>query len=148
MAGVKIRSRGEQLFGVANVLFMILLSVLMLIPFLAILKDSLDLGGQGDLTLTFIPKEFTLLYYDMVFNDAGVYRPFVNSIGVTLVGTLLALAVNATAAYTVSKRGLRGNRFFIYFLVVIPIIFHGGGVIANYVWYKAIGLLNTYAVLI
>ena len=124
MAGVKIRSRGEQVFGVFNALFFIIVSIMMLVPFLSVVKDSFDLGGQGDLTITFIPREFTLLYYQMVFEDAGIYRPFINSIGVTVVGTLLALIVNSMAAYTVSKRGLRGNRLFIYFLVVIPIIFH------------------------
>ena len=148
MAGVRLRSRGERLFAAANSIFLLIVSILMIVPFLAILKDSLDLGGQGDLTLTFIPKEFTLLYYRVVFNDPGVYRPFVNSIGVAVVGTALALVVNSMAAYSLSKRMLRGNKFFVYFLIIIPILFHGGGVIANYVWYKALGILNTYAVLI
>ena len=137
-----------MIFGAANVLFFLIVSIMMVFPFLSILKDSLDLGGQGDLTITFIPKEFTLLYYRMVFNDPGIYRPFVNSVGVTLVGTILALVVNSMAAYTMSKRGLRGNKVFIYFLVVIPILFHGGGVIANYIWYKTLGILNTFAVII
>lgn len=148
MAGVKIRTRGEAVFGVFNVLFMLFVSVLMLIPFLSVLKDSLDLGGQADVSISFIPKEVTLLYYRMVFSDQGVYRPFVNSVGVTVIGTTLALVVNSMAAYTMSKRNLRGNKFFIYFLVIIPILFHGGGVIANYVWYKALGILNTYMVLV
>jgi putative aldouronate transport system permease protein len=148
MAGVKIISRGERVFGAFNALFMILLSCMMLIPFLAVLKDSVDLGGQGDISIALIPKEFTLMYYQMVFNDSGVYRPFLNSVGVTVVGTTLALVVNSMAAYTMSKRNLRGGRFFVYFLVVIPIIFHGGGIIANYVWFKFLGILNTYMVLI
>ena len=148
MNGVKIRSRGEILFGVANVLFMLLLSILMLFPFLVVLKDSLDRGGGGELRLTLLPREFSLVYYEMVFYDSGVYRPFINSIFVTIIGTLLALIVNSMAAYTLSRRKLRGNRFFIYFLIVVPIIFHGGGIIANYIWFKMLGLLNTFAVLI
>ena len=148
MAGVKIRSRGEILFGMANSLFMVVLSVVMFFPFLIVLRDSLDHSGQGILTLYFLPREITLAYYRMVFHDEGVYRPFLNSIFVTVIGTVLALIVNASAAYTLSKRKLRGNRFFIYFLIIIPIIFHGGGIIANYIWYKMLGLLNTFAVLI
>lgn len=148
MAGVKIRSRGEQIFGAVNAFLLFLLSIVMLIPFLSVLKDSFDLGGQLDISLTLIPREFNLLYYRMVFNDQGIYRPLLNSIGITVVGTAMALVVNSLAAYTMSKRTLRGNKFFIYFLVIVPIIFHGGGVIANYVLYKAIGLLNTYAVMV
>lgn len=148
MNGVKIRSRGERLFGVANALFMLFISVLMVFPFLVVLKDSLDRGGAGDLRITLIPREFSLVYYQMVFYDSGVYRPFINSIFVTVIGTLLALIVNAMAAYTLSRRKLRGNKFFIYFLIVIPIIFHGGGIIANYIWFKILGLLNTFAVLV
>ena len=148
MAGVNIRSRGEKLFGVANGFFMFGLSLMMLLPFLAVLKDAVDLGGQADIRITLIPEEFTLLYFKMVFSDPGVYRPFLNSVGITIVGTTLALVVNSMAAYTMSKPKLRGNKFFVYFLVIIPIIFHGGGVIANFVWYKALGILNTYFVLV
>lgn len=142
-----MRSTGEKFFAFFNGLFMLVLSLTMLIPLLAVLKDSLDLGGQATVALSFIPDEFTLMYYRMVFMDEGVYRPFLNSIFITATGTSIALFLNAMGAYTLSRKELRGSKFFVYFLVVIPMVFGGGGIIANYIWFKAIGLLNTYFVL-
>jgi putative aldouronate transport system permease protein len=142
-----MRSTGEKVFAFFNGLIMLILSLTMLIPLLSVLKDSLDLGGQADVTISFIPHEFTLIYYRMVFMDSGVFRPFLNSVMITAVGTSLSLVINAMGAYTLSRKELRGSKFFVYFLVVIPMVFGGGGVIANYIWFKAIGILNSYFVL-
>lgn len=141
------KTTGEKLFSIGNGIFLTIVALTMLIPMLAVLKDSLDLGGQGDITLSLIPKEFTLIYYRMVFKDPGVYRPFLNSVMVTLIGTTMALVLNAMGAYTMSRRDIKGAKFFVYYLVVIPMIFGGGGIIANYIVFKAVGLLNTYWVI-
>lgn len=141
------KTTGEKIFSAANALFLTLVSLSMLIPLLAVFKDSVDLGGQGDITLSLIPKEFTLIYYRMVFMDSGIYRPFLNSIYVTAMGTTLGLILNSMGAYTMSRKDVRGSRFFVYFLVIIPMVFGGGGIIANYIVFKAVGLLNTYWVI-
>jgi putative aldouronate transport system permease protein len=120
----------------------------MLVPMLSVLKDSLDLGGQAEVRLILIPREFTSIYYQMVFRDDSVFRPFLNSVGITVVGTVLSVFINGMAAYTMSRRELRGNKFLVYFLVIVPMVFGGGGIIAEYIWFKAIGILNTYLVMI
>lgn len=145
---VQIRSPGERIFAFFNGLVLFLVSLTMLVPMLAILKDSVDLGGQADLRISLIPKQFTFMYYQMIFRDQTVYRPFLNSIGVTVVGTALGLFVNAMAAYTMSRRELRGTKFFVYFLVVLPMVLGGGGIIAEYIYYRMIDLSNRYLVLI
>ena len=66
-----MRSNGEKVFAFFNGLFMLILSLTMLIPLLAVLKDSLDLAPRG-VTLSFIPREPTIMYYRMVFKDVGV----------------------------------------------------------------------------
>ncbi len=141
------RSTGEKLFAAFNALFLLFVALTMLIPMLSVLKDSLDKGGHADITINLIPNEFTFMYYRMVFMDTGVYRPFLNSILVTVLGTGIALFINALGAYTLSRRELPGNKFLVYFLVVIPMVFVGGGIIANYILFKAVGLLNTYWVI-
>jgi putative aldouronate transport system permease protein len=145
---VQIRSTGERVFGFFNAVFLVLVALVMLVPMLAILKDSVDLGGQADVRISLIPKEFTTMYYAMVFRDPTVYRPFLNSVGVTVVGTVLGVFINSMAAYAMSRRELRGTKFFVYFLVVVPMVVGGGGIIAEYIYYRIIGIANTYFVLI
>lgn len=145
---VQIRSTGERIFAFFNGLFLIAVSLVMLVPMLAVLKDSVDFGGQADVRISLIPKEITGMYYSMIFRDRTVYRPFLNSVGVTVVGTILGVFINAMAAYTMSRRELRGTKFFVYFLVVVPMVVGGGGIIAEYIYYSVTGLANTYLVLI
>ena len=143
-----IESTAHKTFRYFNGLMLTLVGLTMLVPLLAVLKDSLDYGGQETIRLSLIPRQITGMYYQMIFMDPTVYRPILNSVIVTVVGTALGLFVNATAAYTMSRREVRGNRFFVYFLVIIPMVFGGGGIIAQYIWFKMLGLLNTYAVMI
>lgn len=141
------RSTGERVFGFFNAVFFLFVSVIVLIPVAAVVKDSVDLGGQADVRLTLIPEEFTLIYYRMVFQDRGIYRPFLNSVMITVVGTTLGLLVNGMAGYTLSRREIKGSKLLVYFLVVIPLVFGLGSIVVNYLYFKAIGLLNTYLVM-
>ena len=142
-----MRSRGEKIFGFFNGIFFFFFSIIILIPIFAVLKDSVDLGGQADVRLTLIPEEFTMIYYRMVFQDRGIYRPFLNSVMITIVGTTLGLLVNGMAGYTLSRREIRGSKFLVYFLVVIPLVFGLGSIVVNYLYFKELGLLNTYLVM-
>jgi len=141
------RSTGEKVFNIANIIFFLLFTVLMLLPILFVLKQSLDVGIQGELNISLIPKKFSLLYYEMVLKEESVYRPFLNSVYITIVGTSSSLLVNAIGAYTLSKRELPGGKFFIYFLVIIPMLF-GGGLIPTYLLMRALGFIDRFAVLI
>lgn len=144
----KIDTTGHRIFRVFNGLLLLIVALTMLVPMLSVLKDSLDFQPRSHLRLALIPQDFTLFYYRRVLNDVSVYRPFLNSVLITAVGTALSLFVNSTAAYTMSRRDIRGNVFFVYFLVIIPMVLGGGGIIANFVWFRALGILNTYFVMI
>jgi putative aldouronate transport system permease protein len=140
------RSLGEKIFNVFNIIGFFLFTLIMLIPIAYVLKNSLDISPVGEVQLSLLPQEPSLLFYRMVVNDESVYRPFLNSILVTVLGTTFAMIVNSIGAYTLSKRELPGNRFFIYFLVIIPMLF-GGGIVPTYLLIRAIGLLDTLPVL-
>lgn len=142
------RTLGEKVFNVFNILFFLLVAVVMILPMATVVKRSLDLGGHGDLYLTLIPQEFSIAFYQMVFSNQGIYRPFLNSIFVTFVGTVLAILVNSMGAYTLTQKWLRGSRFFVYFLVIVPMVFGGGGLVIEFLYYKTLGLYNRMAVLI
>lgn len=140
------RSKGEAVFNVVNLAFFFLFSILLLIPILYILKQSVDVGAATS-NISLIPTEASPVYYQMILKDRGVYGPLMNSIIITALGTFLGLAVNAAAAYPMSRPGYRPNKFLVYYLVIIPMLF-SGGLVPSFLLMRGLGLLNTLAVCI
>lgn len=141
------RTRGEKIFNAFNILLLSVFTAAILVPVFYVLKVSFETGGFGELTLSLIPKEPSTLFYRMILQDSSIWRPFLNSVFITVVGTTLSLLINSMGAYTLSKRDLRGNQFFVYYLVVIPMLF-GGGLVPTYLWIRELGLINKIWVLI
>jgi len=125
---------------VFNVAFFVLVSLAVLLPVGFVLKKSLDVAGQGDLNLTIIPREFSLIYYRLCCRTRAIYRPFLNSIYLTVVGTVLSVVFNAMGAYTLSKSKLPGQRIFMY-MIVFAMMF-SGGLMPLYLVVRALKLTN------
>lgn len=145
MSAMKM-SRGEKLFAVINLTLMAVFLLMIVLPVGFVLKQSLDIGARGELTLSLIPREFSLLYYRMILTDPGIFRPVLNSTYLTIVGTLVAMVVNAMGAYTLSKRSLPGNRIMIY-IILITMMF-SGGLVPLYLVVVRLGLYNRLNTLI
>ncbi|MFO7637104.1 MAG: carbohydrate ABC transporter permease [Clostridia bacterium] len=141
------RSLGEKIFNVFNVLGMFMLTALFVVPVLFVIKMSLETSLIGDMTLSLFPRQPELIFYRQVVRDPAVYGPFLNSIFVTIVGTALGMLINSVGAYALSKRELPGNKFFIYFLIIIPMLF-SGGLVPTYLLIRALGMIDKMAVLI
>lgn len=141
-----LRTRGEKIFGVINTVFFLFVSLVVLLPVGFVLKKSLDVGGLGELNLSLIPREFSLFYYRVLVMDKGIYRPFLNSILVTVIGTFVATGLNAMGAYTLAKRDLPGNRFLTY--MVIGTMIFSGGLVPLYLVVVNLGLIDRLATLI
>ncbi len=134
-------TRAEKIFNVANVSLFVLVSAAILLPVGYVLKKSLDAAGLGDIGLSLIPRELSLIYYRVVLRDQGIYRPFLNSIYLTVVGTAASMLFNAMGAYTLSRRNLPGRRLFIY-LIVVSMMF-SGGLMPLYLVVRALKLTNS-----
>jgi ABC-type glycerol-3-phosphate transport system permease component len=57
------------------------------------------------------------------------------------------VVLNAMAAYALMKKELPGNRFLVYYLVILPMLF-SGGLVPTYLTIKSLGLIDKFAVLI
>lgn len=145
MSAIKM-SRGEKIFAVFNLLMMAVFLLMIIFPVGFVLKQSLDIGARGELNLSLIPREFSLLYYQMILTDPGIFRPFLNSIYLTVVGTIVAMVINSMGAYTLSKRDLPGNRIMIY-IILITMMF-SGGLVPLYLVVVRLGLYNRLNTLI
>ncbi len=116
-------------------------------PFLSVLATSLasepDVIKNGGLVIW--PEHPTFNAYRTIFAGGVVTRAMEVSIGITVIGTLLSLAVTIGMASGLSRR-VWGGRFFL--LLALFTIFFTPGIIPNYLAVKQYGLLNSYASLI
>jgi putative aldouronate transport system permease protein len=105
---------------------------------LASVSDS-NLIKEGELMLW--PKGFNLKAYSLIVDNAL----FLHSFAVTVLRTVLGLAVNLllqlTIAYALSRSYLPGRRIFMIY-IIITMMFNGG-IIPTFLIVKATGLIDT-----
>lgn len=113
-----------RLFNVINGILFILISIIMLIPIYKVLVDSFDLSSAYGMRLW--PKQFGLAGYASVLSNPTLYRPLMISVGTTLAGTFLGLALifsgGMIPTYLVMKNlGLTNNLLGVVLLPAINI---------------------------
>ncbi len=132
-------NRARTFFALFNYLMMIVFAIFILIPILKVLSDSLDNTGFYGMGL--IPKQFSVAAYQRIITSVSLYRPFLISIYVTVIGTLLAMFLTATAAYVLAQRDLPGRSLLIG-IVLVSMLFNAG-MIPAYMNIRMLGLMNT-----
>ena len=140
-------SRAERAMNHAFVVILILLSALMLFPFINLLAKSVS-GEAGVLTgsVYLLPKDFQLGTYEYVVNQPQFFNSFWNSLFITVVGTALAMVVNCLTAYPLSKTWIVGRKGLILFFVFTMLF--SGGMVPSYLLMRTLNLINNIWVLI
>lgn len=141
------QSVGYRVFSVFNILLMIILGVLFIFPYLNILAESLNDPAdtlRGGLTI--YPRVFTLQNYKVILSDSDIGRAAVVSVSRVVVAVILSILVQFSAAYSLSRKGLMGKKFFAW-LFTIP-MFISAGQVPLYVQISKMGLLNNFWVYI
>lgn len=135
-------TKGEKAFNWFNVTFMLLFAVICLYPFIYVIAISFN-DGKDALRggIYFYPRKFTLENYQKVFQDKRLIGSFFVSVFRTVVGSSLAIFVNALFAFAISKHDLPFRKLFNW-MIVIPMYF-GGGLIPYYIICKNFNLTNT-----
>jgi len=129
----------RTLFRIFNFLFMVGLVIMMAIPIMKVLSDSLDRSATYG--LSFWPKNFSLVAYEAIFTNASLFLPLIVSFGTTIGGTLVGLTLTTLGAYVLRKKDLVGRGFFSKFIFVTMIF--SGGIIPTFLVLKGIGITNT-----
>lgn len=125
-----------------NYLFLTLLALTMLLPFLNVIAQSLSSSGAIDRgEVMFWPVEFTFGYYEYVFGDASIWRAFAISVYITVVGTFINLLATSSLAYPLSRPEYVGRRYVLLF-VLLTMIF-SAPLIPQFILMREIGLVNT-----
>ncbi|MDF2958523.1 MAG: transporter permease [Paenibacillus sp.] len=142
-----IRTKGESVFNYFNVLMLSLISLSMILPFIHIAAKSLSSEAHilaKDVILW--PKGLNLMSYEYVLTNKQFFYSFTNSVFITVVGTLISMALTALAAYALSKKSLPYGRSLMLLFVIT--MFFSGGLIPTYLVVKEVGLLNSLWALI
>ena len=130
-------------------LLFILLALVCVLPVIFVIIISFTSENSiGQYGYSFFPRELSMSAYRYVWNMRSlVGRAFVNSIGITQVGTALGVILTSTMGYALSRRTYKLRGFFTYF-IFIPMLFHGGVLSSYVVNTQVLGLKDTYWILI
>lgn len=139
----KRESASSRLFQIANNAALALIALICLIPFLNVFASSFA-STQEVVAKKFIlfPTTFSLDAYRYVLSTPTLFKGLAVSIGVTVVGTIVSMALTALMAYGLSRKYLYG-RDFINFIVVFSMLF-SGGMIPTFLVVKYFGLIDSY----
>ena len=133
---------GDRLFYAGCDLITALFMLAVLYPLVYILSasfSSADAITSGRMWL--YPVDFSLVGYRYILKYDAIWLGYRNTLFYTFAGTLINVAMTMTCAYGLSRRGMRGRRFFTM-LFTFTMIF-SGGMIPNYLLMKDLRLLNT-----
>jgi ABC-type sugar transport system, permease component len=109
-----------------TVLF-IVLALVAILPFVFVVIISFSSEASVINTgYSFVPSEWSLDTYRFLWQTReDILRSFANSVGVTVAGTVLGLALISSFGYAISRPNYRFKRFSTVF-IFIPMLFQGG----------------------
>lgn len=107
-------------------LALVVLTIISVYPFL--LTFMVSISSEASIVkngFKLIPKEFSMLAYQMVFQDGSIFSGYMVTIFVTGVGTTLALLLVGLASYAMSVPKVKYRNFFAMYFY-IPTVFSAG----------------------
>ena len=136
-------STGRKVFNACNILFMMILMILTLYPFLyvlfASLSDPLKLYSHTGLLLH--PLGFSLKGYSFVLNYRAIWNGYAVTLFLATVGTACTLVASLLFAYVLSKKDSMLHGFFTFTAVFT--MYFNGGMVPTYLIVKNVGLLDS-----
>ncbi|MDE6983675.1 MAG: carbohydrate ABC transporter permease [Lachnospiraceae bacterium] len=133
---------------VFNIIFLVL-AVMCVIPLLFVFSISItDEEALRTSGYQLIPSVFSGSAYKFLWNERGmILRAAMMSIVVTIVGTIIAIALDTSMGYVVSRRNFKLKKLYTW-LIFIPMVFNGGMLASYVVVNNILGLSNTIWALI
>jgi putative aldouronate transport system permease protein len=141
------KSKGSVAFNVVNHTLLILLSFVMIYPFLYVFSLSVsDIASVEENLVLLYPKGFDIRPYVIVFNNSDILLAFSNSAIYTILGTFICVLFCSVTAYPLSRKYLRGKATITFIFTLT--MFIQGGMIASFLLINNLGMMNTMWALI
>ncbi len=121
MLNKKTKSNILAIFGA---FFLILLSILMLMPFVMMISTSFkNMAEINSPVFNFIPQDFHFESYTDILTSDRWHRYFLNSFAITIISTTAAVFINSMAGYAFAKLNFNGKGFMfslVLFGLIVP----------------------------
>ena len=143
--------RISLIMNILFTLFFVLVALACILPVMLVISASItdDMALLKD-GYTLFPKleSINLRSYELIFERSqAIVSAFMNSIVISLIGTVVATFIMALYAYPLSRANFKYRKGFTWF-VLITMLF-SGGLVPWYIMYtQVLGLTDTMAVLI
>lgn len=143
-----LRSKGDKVFDVLNVIFMIVLALVFLYPFWHCV--ALSFGNDvysREMGLRIWPfGKTTLANYQLILKNKSLLLGYRNTILRTITGTAVAVFVTYLAATAMARRDMPFQKPLS--LMFVCTMFFSGGLVPSYLTMKSLGLYNNFWVFI
>ncbi|MBB6732351.1 carbohydrate ABC transporter permease [Cohnella zeiphila] len=145
--GVRKMSLPDRIYTTLNYTALLVFCVTALYPFIYFLalsfNDGYDAMKGG---IYFLPRIYTLENYSKAFHNPLVLNSFFISVARTVTVTVLSVLLTAMLAYALSRKGLPGRKFIVFFFFFTTLF--SGGLIPTFILYRQLHMLNTFSVLV
>lgn len=125
------------------------IGLLCLLPFVMVVSASLSSEMAIQLNgFSLLPRDFSLDAYRSVFQNPGVIaRAYLNTICLTIVGTICGLFIQSMTAYVLARREFKWRNFFSLFFYFTTLF--SGGLVSSYILVtQYLHLKNNYLALL
>jgi ABC-type glycerol-3-phosphate transport system permease component len=132
----------DRLFYVIDYLFLIFCGIVVLIPLVNVVAQSLSdprsvLAGRVYLW----PRNFTLDTFRLILRNKNIITGYINTLYYASAGTCINLVMTVLCAYPLSRTDFAGRNFLM--LVFAFTMMFGGGMIPTYIIIRNLGLIDT-----
>ena len=140
---------GDRIYKAVVILFLLGAMSLMIIPFWNVMAVAFS-SGLGSMTSGIIlwPVDFSVDGFRVIWNNLGLERAFMNSVIVTVLGTVAHVALACLAGYVLIQKELPGRRLIVMFILATMAIPGELIMIPLYVVFRNLGLYNSLAALV
>ncbi|HOV26224.1 MAG TPA: carbohydrate ABC transporter permease [Pseudobacteroides sp.] len=132
----------DRIFDIVIIVITTIAALLCLLPVVNVAAVSLSSNSAIISSKVFLwPVEFTIDSYRAIFTDKSMMWSMVFTIIITVIYTVLSMALTIAGAYPLSKKNLKGRNVFL--LIIVITMYFSGGIIPDYVLVKSLGLLDS-----
>ena len=149
MAAQTSRRRESPLFVAVWTVALVLILFFILFPFTQMLSTALK-GPQEQFALpvSFLPHLATLVNFQQALQYAPFFRYFLNSLGISVVTTVIVIFIALLGAYGFSRLQFPGRKFFLTLIVFSQMFCLAAIIIPIYRILGGLGLIDSYPGLI
>mgnify|MGYP002542116678 CR=1 FL=1 len=138
------QSQGYRIFFVVNLVFLLLLALICILPFIHILAVSLsDKVSTTANAVALWPKGFNIQSYVKAFADKNIWSSLWVTLQRMVLGTLYSMFLTVTVAYPLSfdSKNFRGRKIYVAFFFISMLF--SGGIIPYYILIRNLNLMDT-----